>query len=60
MLKRLPFALLAISFSVPVVACLNAASSEERAAGDANMLSDADKSACNFGFAETAADEGAS
>jgi MYXO-CTERM domain-containing protein len=56
MLKRLPFALLAISFSVPVVACLNAASSDEATSGDANMLTDADKAACNFGFAETAAD----
>jgi MYXO-CTERM domain-containing protein len=56
MLKRLPFALLAISFSVPVVACLNGASSEEATAGDANMLTDADKAACNFGFAATAAD----
>lgn len=55
MLKRLPFALLAISFSVPIVACLNQAS-REQTAGDANMLTDAEKAACNFGFAEVAAD----
>ena len=49
MLKKLSFALVAVSFTVPVVACLDKVT-DKGASSDANMLTDAEKAACNFGF----------
>lgn len=50
-MKRLPFALIALSLSIPVVACLNNAGDEDVASGE-NDLSQGARDACNFGFAE--------
>lgn len=52
-MKRLPFALVALSLSIPVVACLNNAADEEVASGE-NDLSQAAKDACNFAFTDVA------
>lgn len=50
-MKRLPFALIALSLSIPVVACLNNAGEEDIASGE-NDLSQGARDACNFGFTE--------
>lgn len=51
-MKRLPFALLALSLSVPAVACLSAASDDGEASSDA--ISDSVAKACNFNYASVA------
>ncbi|MBX3234073.1 MAG: VCBS repeat-containing protein, partial [Labilithrix sp.] len=48
MLKRLSFALVAVSFTVPVVACLH--QNEAQTDGAAAHLDEETKAACNFGF----------
>ena len=53
-MKRLPFALIALAFSIPAVACLNNAS-DDGAASSSNDLTDLPKEAkdaCSFKFTE--------